>query len=111
RMFESLRVRNGFSEGSEDSPKILLRRSSERLVVKHGEIIVASELGKPVVHRLDNRHDPITAVSHQITDLLFFDLLRRLAGSMDQLHVKRYEGVAWIAHQQDDPRAGQFSCR
>ena len=69
-----------------------------------GEIFAAPELGEPVVHRFDDRHDSVAAVAHQVADFFFFHRLRGFAGAMNQLHVERNERISWIAHQQNDAR-------
>src|SRR5689334_18091330 len=79
--------------------------------MKQGEIFVAAELGEPVVHCSNDRHDSVAAVAHQIPDFFLFDLLGRFAGAMNQLHVKRDKCIARIANQKDDPGPGQFPCR
>src|SRR6202162_6596549 len=109
-MFERSGIRRRFSERGQQSAKVLLRRAAQRFVMKQREILVASELGEPVVHCLDDRHDAVTAITHQIADFFLFDLLWRLTRAMNQLHVEGDERVARVAPQQNNPGSGQLSC-
>src|SRR5205823_12865082 len=68
--------------------------------MEQSKVLAVSELGKPVVHRFDDREDSVTTITEKIADTFLFQFPVRFARPVDQLHVKRVKSVPRIAHQE-----------
>src|SRR6266404_1352034 len=79
--------------------------------MEQSKVLAVSELGKPVVHRFDDREDSVTTITEKIADTFLFPFLGLFARPVDQLHVKRDKGVPRIAHQEYHMGPSQLPCR
>src|SRR5205814_5264460 len=68
--------------------------------MEQSKVLAVSELGKPVVHRFDDREDSVTTITEKIADTFLFQFPGRFARPVDQLHVERDKSVPRIAHQE-----------
>src|SRR5437762_14097097 len=78
--------------------------------MEQSKIFAVSELGKPVVHRFDNREDSVTTITEKIANTFLFQFLGRFARPMHELHVKRDKGVPRIAYQEYYMGPSQLAC-
>src|SRR5437016_13854335 len=79
--------------------------------MEQSKVLAVSELGKPVVHRFDDREDSVTTITKKIADTFLFQFPGRFARPVDQLDVKRDKSVPSIAHQEYHMGPRQLPCR
>src|SRR6267378_7247044 len=79
--------------------------------MEQSKIFAVSELGKPVVHCLDDREDSVATITKKIANASLLQFLGRFTGPVDQLHVKRDKRIPRIAHQEYQMGPGQLPCR